>query len=177
MHAAPKPPANATPIVVPVVRRREDYLQAFRAVLAARLFHYALVLLLALLVLDAVRGWLGPANARADIAVLIAVDIGVTVVAWGIAYLVTIVLTAQKMYHAHIRIQGAVYTFESAGLQYASSNGNSFTAWDAFASYRETSGLILLFHPNRRFQLIPKRSIDPARLADLRELLSTHIGK
>ncbi|MGZ3506058.1 MAG: YcxB family protein [Vulcanimicrobiaceae bacterium] len=164
-----------TPVHVTIARRREDYLEAFNAVIGRRLIRSALIIFAALLVIDAARGWLGPANRLHDVIVLVIVDAAIVAIVFGLAYLTTVYLTAQRMYRAHLRITGTSYTFDDGGMQYVSSTSSSHTKWEAFAAYRETKSLFLLYYPNRLFQLIPKRNVDDGRVDDLRELLRANV--
>jgi hypothetical protein len=81
------------------------------------------------------------------------------------------------MYRTHLRVPGKTYTFDDSGVRYASATTASQTAWSAFASYRETPNLFLLFFPNRTFALISKRNVDDGRVDDLRTLLHARISK
>jgi hypothetical protein len=163
--------------VVPVARRREEYREAFSALLGRRLLRFALLVFIVLLLLAAARGWLGPANPRGDVALLILIDAAVGAAVWGVAWYVTIFATANRMYATHLRITGSIYTFDEGGMQYASSAGTSYAPWSALASYKETPKLFLLSYPNRRFQLVPKRQLEPADVDRLRELLAVHLKR
>jgi len=158
------------PIHVEVSRRKGDYVEAFRAVMGRRLVTFALLVIAAMLVIETAFGGLRSAARPQQLHTLLFDAICAGAI-WAIGYWLTVSSTARRMYAAHSRITGATYTFDDAGMQYASSKTSSFTNWTAFSRVTETPNLFLLMYPNRRFQLIPKRCVADGRAGELGSLL------
>lgn len=139
-----------------------------------RLLIFALVLFAGFLIIGFTTREFGAHRLQTNIGLGLA-DALIALAAAGIGYYSTVTLTARKMFAAHARITGKSYTFDESGMQYVSSTTSSFTKWAAFTAVRETRNEFLLFYPNRLFQLIPKRNVEPGREAELRALFGAKV--
>lgn len=160
-----------TPIEVRLDRRISDYTEAFASVMKPRLTRLSLLVLALLLLFESLHGNMDMIAGRVHVVEAILLDIAIAAAVWVVGYWSTVTRAAQRMYRMHLKNTGAKYLLDEGGLEYSSSAGTSYTKWDAFNRLRETPSLFLLFQPNRRFQLLPKRGIENARLDEARVLL------
>ena len=160
-----------TPIEVRPDRRVEDYAEAFATVMRPRLTRFSLLVLALLLVFQNLHGDMDLLAGRAHVFEAILLDILIAAAVWAFGYWSTVTRAAQRMYRAHLKNTGVKYVLDEDGMEYSSSAGTNNTKWGAFSGVLETPSLFLLFQPNRRFQLLPKRGIDGARLNEARALL------
>jgi len=152
------------PIEVRVDRRVSDYTEAFSAVMKARLTRFALLVLALLLIFENLHGTMDILAGRTHVVEAIVLDVGIAAAVWAFGYWSTVTRAAQRMYRLHLKNTGVNYRLDDGGLEYTSSAGTSYTKWSAFSRFTETPSLFLLFQPNRRCQLLPKRGIENARL-------------
>jgi len=164
-------------IAVRVDRRIEDYREAFATVMRPRLTRFSLIILALLLIFQQLHGHMDVIAGYSHVVEAIALDIAISAAVWVAGYWSTVTRAAQRMYRSHLKNTGVTYTLSEGGLEYSSSAGSSFTKWSAFAGFRETHSLFLLFHRNRRFQLIPKRGIENARVDETRALLREYVRR
>lgn len=160
-----------TPIEVRLDRRVEDYAEAFGAVMKPRLTRFSLLVLALLLVFQNFHGNVDRLAGRTHVVEAIVLDILIAAGIWAFGYWSTVTRAAQRMYRAHLKNTGVKYRLDESGIEYSSSAGTNSTKWGAFSRFGETRSLFLLFQPNRRFQLLPKRGIENARLDETRALL------
>lgn len=164
-------------IGVRVDRRIDDYREAFATVMRPRLTRFALIVLALLLIFQQLHGHMDVIAGYSHVVEAIVLDIVIAAAVWVAGYWSTVTRAAQRMYRSHLRNTGVTYALSESGLEYSSSAGTSFTKWSAFAGFRETRSLFLLFHRNRRFQLIPKRGIENGRVEETRALLKERVHR
>lgn len=63
------------------------------------------------------------------------------------------------------------------GLQYASDLGQSEVKWNAFAKFRETPNLFMLYSGARMFQVVPKRAFEGTQLEEFRTVIQDNLAK
>jgi len=160
-----------TPIEIALDRRIDDYVEAFATVMKPRLTRFALLVLALLLVFENLNGNMDMIAGRTHVIEAIVLDVIIAVAIWFFGYWSTVTRAAQRMYRSHLKNTGVKYRLDDGGIEYSSSMGSNYTKWNAFNRFRETPSLFLLFQPNRRFQLLPKRGIESARLDETRALL------
>jgi hypothetical protein len=83
---------------------------------------------------------------------------------------------AKRKFHTDGRIRREMTVeFSNEGLAAKSGEMESYSAWQKFAGYAESSRVFLLFLSPRLFLLFPKRVFPVAEVAEFRQILQNHV--
>ena len=85
-------------------------------------------------------------------------------------------LSARKQFRGQPGAQGPrTVTFDSAGAHWSWDGGNGDVAWKNYIFYLETKNLFLLFSSPIMFGCIPKRSLTPEQVPEMRSILAEYL--